>query len=71
MMIVLTVVFANVFRNDIENFPVYLLCGQVIFNFFNEATNMAMTSIIYNGELIKKVYVPKYIFPLSKSSREL
>lgn len=66
MMIVLTVVFSNVFRNDIENFPVYLLCGQVIFNFFNEATNMAMTSIIYNGELIKKVYVPKYIFPLSK-----
>lgn len=66
MMIVLTIVFSNVFRNDIQNFPVYLLCGQLIFNFFNEASNMAMTSIIYNGPLIKKVYVPRYIFPLSK-----
>ncbi|CAM4396809.1 ABC transporter permease [Saccharibacillus endophyticus] len=66
MMIVLTLIFSNIFRFSIDNFPVYLLCGQLIFNFFSEASNMALTSILSNGSLIKKVYVPKYLFPLSK-----
>lgn len=66
-MIVLTIVFSNLFRFDIENFPVYLITGQVMFNFFSEATNMAMMSINDNAQLIKKVYIPKYIFPISKS----
>ena len=66
MMLVMTVVFSTVFRQNIENFPVYLMCGQLVFNFFNEASNMAMTSILGNGSLIKKVYVPKYLFPLSR-----
>ena len=66
MMLVMTVVFSTVFRQNIENFPVYLMCGQLIFNFFNEASNMAMTSILGNAALIKKVYVPKYLFPLSR-----
>ncbi len=65
-MIVLTIVFSNLFRYDIENFPVYLITGQVMFNFFSEATSMAMGSIIGNAALIKKVYIPKYIFPLSR-----
>ena len=42
MMIIMTLVFSHVFRAGIDNFPVYLMCGQVIFNFFNEATTMAM-----------------------------
>jgi ABC-2 type transport system permease protein len=41
------------------------MCGQLIFNFFSEATNLAMVSIVNNSGLIKKVYIPKYIFPLS------
>lgn len=65
-MVVLTIVFSNIFRFDIENFPVYLITGQVMFNFFSEATNMAMLSINDNAQLIKKVYIPKYIFPISK-----
>lgn len=66
MMCVLTIVFSNVFKFDIDNFPVYLLCGNILFSFFNEATTVAMSSILCNGPLIKKVYVPKYLFPLSK-----
>ena len=50
----------------IENFPLYLLSGQVIFNFFSDATNNSMGAIIMNGSLIKKVYVPKYLFVLSR-----
>jgi len=65
-MLVMTVVFSYVFRFQIENFPVYLLSGQLIFGFFSEATNTAMGSIIGSEGIIKKVYVPKYIFPLSK-----
>ena len=66
MMIVLSVVFSNLFKFDIENFPVYLLSGQLIFNFYSESTNNAMSSIIANGALIKKVYVPKYLFVLAR-----
>lgn len=66
MMIVLTAVFSSVFRFDIPNFPVYLLSGQIIFSFFSESTTMSMTSILSGGSLIKKVYVPKYIFPISR-----
>ena len=66
MMIVLSVVFSNLFKFDIENFPLYLLSGQVIFNFFSDATNNSMGAIIMNGSLIKKVYVPKYLFVLSR-----
>lgn len=66
MMIVLSVVFSNLFRFDIENFPLYLLSGQIVFNFFNESTTTAMSSIISNASLIKKVYVPKYLFVISR-----
>lgn len=65
MMIVLSVVFSNIFKFDIENYPVYILSGQLIFTFFSEATNNAMTSIIINAPLIKKIYVPKYMFTLA------
>ncbi len=66
MMIVISTVFSYVFRYSIENFPIYLLCGSVMFNYFSESTNMAMTSVIQGSGLIKKVYVPKYILPLSR-----
>ena len=42
------------------------MCGQVLFNFFNEASTVAMGAVLGNAALIKKVYVPKYFFPMSK-----
>jgi len=65
-MMVLTMVFSTLFRFDIEYFPVYLLSGQLIFGFYSESTGAAMGSIIGGGPTIKKIYTPKYIFPLSK-----
>ena len=65
-MLVMTLVFSTLFRYEISNFPVYLLSGQVIFGFYSEATNTAMAAVIGGGSIIKKVYVPKYIFPVSK-----
>lgn len=66
MMVVITAVFNNLFRFDIEYFPIYYLTGWLIFNFVVEATSEAMNSVIYAGSLIKKVHLPKYIFPLEK-----
>lgn len=65
-MMVQYIVFSNLFRFDIPYYPVYLLCGIVIFNYFSEACSMALASIVGNGSLITKVYVPKYIYPLTR-----
>lgn len=66
MMMVMTLVFSYMFRFDIPNYSLYLICGQTLWAFFNESTNMAMYSIVQNASLIKKVYIPKYIFPISR-----
>lgn len=66
MMAVMTVVFSYMFRFDIPNFPLYLICGNTLWTFFNESTNMAMRSVLDNGSLIRKVYIPKFIFPISR-----
>ncbi len=60
------VVFSTIFRSDVPNYPLYLLTGIVFFNFFSEATSTGMVSITSNAALIKKVYMPKYIYPISK-----
>lgn len=60
------IVFSTIFRSDIPNFALYLLTGIVCFNFFSEASSMALLSIVGNASLITKVYVPKYIYPLSR-----
>ena len=59
-------VFSTIFKNNIQNFAVYLLIGVVMFNFFSEACGMALTSILGNAGLITKVYMPKYIYPLTR-----
>ncbi len=66
MMMVITAVFQNVFKSNIENFPIYYLTGYLFFSFLTDATNMSMKSITGSAALIKKVYIPKYIFPLEK-----
>ena len=66
MMCVMSYVFSTIFQSTIPNFPLYVICGQTMWNFFNEATNRAMFSIIENGQLIKKVYIPKFIFPFAR-----
>lgn len=64
-MVILTIVFSTAFKNNIANYPVYLMCGRLIFECNAQCTRDAMHSIVSNGQLIKKVYVPKFVFPLS------
>jgi len=65
MMVVITIVFSTLFKQNIPNFPIYYLSGSLIFAFNSESTTTALNSIISNASLIKKVYIPKYLFPLS------
>lgn len=68
MMSVMAVVFSQMFKMRMEgvNYLVYLMTGLVMFNYFSEASNTAMTSVVFNFSLINKVYIPKYIFPVAK-----
>jgi len=65
-MLVQYFVFSTIFKSDIPNFAAYLIIGTVIFNFFSEACGMALGSIVGNASLITKVYMPKYIYPLTR-----
>ena len=60
------IVFSALFRFDLPHYQVYLLSGIVMFNFFQEATSQALVSITGNASLITKVYMPKYVFPVTK-----
>lgn len=67
-MIVLAFVFNNIFGRDsskVVNYPVYLLCGRLLYQFYTSATKRAMGSIRKHASMIKKVYVPKYVYPVS------
>ena len=66
IMIIMSIVFSTMFDRNIDNFPVYLFCGQLLFNFMNTATTQSIFAITSNAPLLKKTYVPKYVFVLSK-----
>ena len=58
LMMVLVVIFSNLFRFDIPNFPLYMISGQFLFSFMTEATNMSVGSIIGTHHYSKK---PMYL----------
>lgn len=64
MMVVLSAVFSFMFRFTIENFPLYLILGTILFNLMADSTNAAMNSITAAAPLIKKIRIEKLIFPL-------
>ncbi len=69
MMMVMAIVFSKMFRAGAPkgvSYLAYLETGLVLFQYFSDATTQAMTSVITNFSLMTKVYIPKYIFPLSK-----
>lgn len=63
--IVLTIVFGVLFDNKSRDYPVYILCGRLLYSFFSTSTKACARSIRANGAMIRKVYVPKYLYPLS------
>lgn len=66
IMVIMTIVFSSMFNRQIENFPVYLFTGKLLFDYMNGSTHQAIYSITGNAALLKKTYVPKYIFTVAK-----
>jgi len=64
-MIVLTIVFGTLMGEHDRSFPVYILSGRLLYGFFSQSTTAALKSIRANSSIIKKVYVPKMLYPLS------
>ena len=71
MMTVMTIIFATLFKSSIENFALYYLSGYILYTFLNESTTLSLFSIVNNNALMKKVYIPKYLFPMSKVASSL
>lgn len=64
-MVVLTVVFSNIFRFEIPNFPVYALAGILFWNFFSQSIVASMNSLKNNSGLLRKLPLPKAVFPVA------
>ena len=61
-MLLLTAIFSTIFSGNIANYPVYFLAGRCLFDFFSAGTKIAMNSIKGNSGILKRIYVPRYIF---------
>ena len=62
IMILLTIIFSNLFGSSIENYPVYFLSGKCLFDFFTAATNVSMMSLKGNISILKRTAAPKFVF---------
>jgi ABC-type polysaccharide/polyol phosphate export permease len=65
MMIILTVVFSSVMRISIDHYAVFLLAALLPWTFFSQALSYSVESIVGNGELLKKLYIGKSVFPVA------
>lgn len=64
LMSLFTIIFSTLFGRNIENFPVYFLCGWCIFTFFSDVIGVSMISLKANKNILKRSPVPKVIFIL-------
>jgi ABC-type polysaccharide/polyol phosphate export permease len=65
LMVVLTLVFSSVMRFPIPHYSIFLLSVLLPWTFFSQALSYAVEAIVTNGDLIKKVSVPKLVFPMA------
>jgi ABC-type polysaccharide/polyol phosphate export permease len=70
-MIVLTIVFSKIMQGSIPHYAVFVLSALVPWTFFLQSSTYAVESIVGNADLIKKVAVPKVIFPLAAVTSNL
>lgn len=62
---VYAIIFPLIMKNNIPNYTVFMVCGLIPWNYFSTVINRASFTIIENGNIIKKVYFPREILPLS------
>ena len=66
MMIIMSFVFSYMFKSTVENYPLYLIVGNITFTLMSDATNGGLGSIIGAASLLKKVKVDRWVFPVQK-----
>jgi len=64
MMIILSIVFSQVFR-DVQGYAVYVLSGIIVWNFFSQTTSSAIYSLVWGGDLFRRIYLPHSVFAIS------
>jgi ABC-type polysaccharide/polyol phosphate export permease len=64
-MLILTFVFSNFFKSTVPHFPVYILSGLLVWNFFSQGTNAAISGLVWGGSLLKRIYIPSTVFGVS------
>ena len=70
-LLVMKIVFEQFFGRGMAHYTTYLFCGNLIFCWFSEATNLGMLSLYGNASIFTKVNVPKYLFLFSGSVQTL
>ena len=65
MLTILFLVFTHVMKFEIENYPLYLLLGIILWNNFSRGTSMGMNSILNRSSILKNIYLPKEVLPAS------
>jgi len=63
-MIILSVVFSHVFPS-IEGYVAYVLSGLLVWNFFAQSTTAGMNSLVWGGDLFRRIYLPRTVFAIS------
>lgn len=66
MMAILSLIFSQLFQRSIENYPIYYLCGYILWQMFTTSTNAAMTTLVDNKSMLIKVKFPMEIFVLAR-----
>lgn len=64
-MLVLTVAFSTLFADQLPRYPVYVLVGLMVYEFFSQTTTYAMNQLTWGSALLARAYVPAAVFPLS------
>lgn len=67
---VYALVFQVILKSDIENYAVYLCCGLIPWQYFSSVVLRGAATMIDNGNIIKKVYFPREILPISVVTSE-
>lgn len=67
---VYAIVFPLIMKNNLPNYTVFLCCGLIPWNFFSAAISRTSFTMVENGNIIKKVYFPREILPLSVVTSE-
>ena len=65
MMLILTIAFSQVFKFDVEGYPTFVLSGLLPWTFFSQTTTAAMTNLIWGGDILNRIYIPRGSFAIA------